>query len=288
MARAGQAASAGTIALALGPAMIVIAGGLLLPLATLFRYSFNRFTPEKVMLEAFTLENYVRFFGEAYYREVMLTTIGLALLCTLASLLLGLPVAYFLARTKSRLKSLLVIAVLFPLLVGNVVRAAGWMAFLGREGFLNVTLMKLGFIQQPVEFMYTAFAVFLGLLGVLLPFMILSLQSVLEGIDFDLFDAAKNLGATPAAAFRKIILPLSIPGISAGSVLVFTVAMNAYATPYLLGGPGFKMMAPTLYKQITVASNWPFGAALAFVLIAVTFVATGLSSWILARQYRAR
>jgi putative spermidine/putrescine transport system permease protein len=281
-------APAGAMVFALGPAIIVIAGCLVLPLVTLFRYSFNRFTPEKIMVEAFTFENYVRFFGEPFYREVLFTTIGLAILCTLSSLLLGLPVAYFLARTTSRFKSLLVIAVLFPLLVGNVVRAAGWMAFLGRQGFLNVSLIKLGIIREPVEFMYTPFAVYVGLLGVLLPFMILSLQSVLEGIDFDLFDAAKNLGAAPAVAFRKIILPLSIPGISAGSVLVFTVAMNAYATPYLLGGPGFKMMAPTLYKQITVASNWPFGAAMAFVLIAVTFVATGLSTWMLAKQYRGR
>lgn len=283
-----QRSRAVAVTLGLGPAMIVIAGLLVLPLLTLLRYSFNRYSPQQLMIEAVTWENYAKFFAEAYYREVLATTFSLAIVCVLVSLLLGFPVAYFLARTKTRFKSAVVIAVLFPLLVGNVVRAAGWMAVLGREGFLNVTLERLGIIAAPVQFMYTPFAVGLGMVGVLLPFMILTLQGVLEGIDFTLMDAAENLGASPAAAFRKVILPLSLPGIAAGSILVFTVAMNAYATPFLLGGPGFKMMAPALYKQIAVASNWPFGAAMAFVLIAVTFSVTTFSTYVLAKQYRAK
>jgi putative spermidine/putrescine transport system permease protein len=275
-------------ALGLGPAVIVIAGLLVFPLVTLLRYSFNRYSPQQLMVETFTLENYVKFAADPFYREVMATTFGLSVLCVAASLVLGFPVAYFLARTQSRFKSAIVILVLFPLLGGNVVRAAGWMAFLGRQGFLNVSLVELGLVEAPIQFMYTPFAVFIGLVGVLLPFMILTLQGVLEGIDFSLMDAAENLGAAPGSAFWNVILPLSIPGIAAGSILVFTVAMNSYATPFLLGGPGFKMMAPTLYKQIAVASNWPFGAAMAFILIAVTFVVTTLATFILSRQYRAK
>jgi putative spermidine/putrescine transport system permease protein len=274
-------------ALGLAPAMIVVVGLLVVPLITLLRYSFNQYSTKEFMVEAFTLENYVRFFVEPYYQDVMLTTFGLSLLCTVTSLLAGFPVAYFLARTRSRFKTLVFIAVLFPLLVGNVIRAAGWMSFLGREGFLNVVLAKVGLISAPLELMYTPYAVFIGLLGVLLPFMILTLQGVLEGIDFTLVDAANNLGAKPSRAFRHVILPLCIPGITAGSILVFTVAMNSYATPLLLGGPEFRMMAPTLYAQIAIASNWPFGAALAFILIIITFVVTILSTWMLARQYKA-
>ena len=101
-------------------------------------------------------------------------------------------------------------------------------------------------------------------------------------------NAAQNLGATPAAAFLKIVFPLSLPGVAAGSILVFTVAMNAYATPFLLGGPSFKMMAPVLYKQIAVASNWPFGAAMAFILIAVTFAVSIVATSMLAKQYKAK
>ena len=207
-------------ALGLAPAMIVVVGLLVVPLITLLRYSFNQYSTKEFMVEAFTLENYVRFFVEPYYQDVMLTTFGLSLLCTVTSLLAGFPVAYFLARTRSRFKTLVFIAVLFPLLVGNVIRAAGWMSFLGREGFLNVVLAKVGLISAPLELMYTPYAVFIGLLGVLLPFMILTLQGVLEGIDFTLVDAANNLGAKPSRAFRHVILPLCIPGITPGSSLL--------------------------------------------------------------------
>lgn len=275
-------------ALGLGPALIVVAVLLVMPLVTLLRYSFNRFTPQQLMAEAFTLENYVRFMSEPYYRSVLGTTFAVAVLCVITTLLLGFPLAYHLARTRSRWKSMLVVLVLFPLLVGNVVRAAGWMAVLGRQGFINVSLQSLGIIDQPLELLYTPLAVYLGMVGVLLPFMVLTLQGVLESIDFTLADAAQNLGASPAVAFLKVTLPLSLPGIAAGGILVFTVAMNAYATPFLLGGPSFKMMAPVLYKQIAVASNWPFGAAMAFILIAVTFVVSIVSTYILTKQYKAK
>lgn len=269
---------------ALGPALLVIVCFQMLPLLTLFRYSFNRFTPTQLMTETFTFENYARFLMEPYFQEVLLTTLGLATICTVSSVVLGYPVAYFLARTQSRFKSLMLIIILFPLLIGNVVRAAGWMAFLGRGGVMNYVLLKLGIVSQPIELLYTPLAVYMGLLGVMLPFMILTLQGVIENIDLNLVDAAQNLGAPPAAAFRRIVLPLSMPGIAAGSVLVFMIGMNSYATPVLLGGSGFKMMSPILYSQISVASNWPFGSALAFILILVTLIATVASTYLFSRQ----
>lgn len=273
--------------LALGPALLVIVCFQILPLLTLFRYSFNRFTPTELMTEAFTFENYVRFLVEPYFQEVLLTTLGLSTVCTISALVLGYPVAYFLARTQSSFKSLMLIVILFPLLIGNVVRAAGWMSFLGRGGIMNYVLMKTGLVSEPVELLYTPLAVYMGLLGVMLPFMILTLQGVLENIDLNLVSAAQNLGARPATSFRRIVLPLSMPGVAAGSVLVFMIGMNAYATPVLLGGSGFKMMSPVLYSQISVASNWPFGAALAFILILVTLVATVISTYLLSRQMQA-
>lgn len=149
---------------------------------------------------------------------------------------------------------------------------------------INYYLMEFGLTTEPVEFLYSWFAVYVGLLGVMLPFMILALQSVLEGLDFTLVDAAKSLGAKPFMAFLKIVLPLSVSGIAAGSVLVFMLAMNSYATPALLGGSGFRMMAPVLYGQISVASNWPFGAAMAFILISVTFLITAIMTLSLSRR----
>lgn len=266
------------------PGVVVVLFLQFVPLMTLLRYSFNEFSPTELMVEAFTLENYIRFFADTYYQGVLWTTVSIAGACTLSALILGFPVAYFLARTSRRIKAIALVLILFPLLIGNVVRAAGWMAVFGRGGILNYYLLQLGIMAEPVEFMYTPFAVYIGLLGVMLPFMILTLNSVLEGMDFNLLSAAENLGARPLTAFFRVILPLSMSGVAAGSVLVFMLSMNAYATPVLLGGSEFKMMAPVLYKQISVASNWPFGAALAFILVAVTFLITTTATLVLSRQ----
>ena len=271
-----------------GPATILVVLVLVVPMAILFRYSLNKFIPGQFMVEAVTVENYVKFFTDTYYLNVLWTTVQVAIACTVISLTLAFPVAYFLARTTSRHKSLLIILAVFPLMVGNVVRAAGWMVVLGNDGVVNAILQWSGLTAEPIKLLYTPTAVIIGIIAVVLPYMILTLQSVLEGIDYSVEEAALNLGASPSRTFFRIVFPLAMPGVLAGTVLVFILCMNAYATPYLLGGPGFKMMAPTLYKQITVASNWPFGAALAFVLIAVTFAATGASTWMLAKQYRAR
>lgn len=267
-----------------GPALLVILTCLVLPLFTLFRYSLNRFTPSELMTEALTAENYIKFFTEPYFLGVLGTTLFLATASTVLGIVLGFPFAYWLARTHTRWKSLIIIAVLFPLLVGNVVRAAGWTIFLARDGLLNALLVGLGLTTEPIQFMYTYGAVFIGLLSVVLPFVILTLLGVLEGIDFTLYDAARNLGAPPRTAFRRVILPLAIPGISAAAVVIFTIGMNSYATAIILGGAEFQMMAPAVYQQFALLSNWPFGAALAFILVSVTAIASIAASIVLARQ----
>jgi putative spermidine/putrescine transport system permease protein len=218
---------------------------------------------------------------------VLWTTIEVSLICTLISLIGAFPVALFLARTQSRFKSLLIMLVVLPLLVGNVVRAAGWIVTLGTKGVINTLLIKLGIIDQPLQLLYTTGAVVVGIVAVVLPYMILTLQSVLEAIDPSLEEAALNLGANRRKAFLRVTLPLALPGVAAGTALVFILCMNAYATPVLLGGPSFHMMAPVLYDQIAQASNWPFGAALAFVLMAATMLLAAVSGTALQRRYRA-
>ena len=161
------------------------------------------------------------------------------------------------------------------------------MTLFGTKGFINVTLLYFGVIDEPVKMMYTTFSVFVGMLCVILPFMILTLQGVLESIDYSLIEAAENLGASSFTAFRRVILPLSVPGIATGCILVFILCMNAYSTPVLLGGPSFAMMAPALYDQIASTSNWPFGAALAFILTMVTITATLISSLYFRRRLKA-
>jgi putative spermidine/putrescine transport system permease protein len=267
------------------PASLVVIVVIMVPLLMLARYSLNRFDPAEMMQQAFTAENYLRFFADPYYRGVFMTTIGVAALCTVLALVLGFPVAYFLAKTTSRYKSLFIILLVFPLLVGNVVRAAGWMVILGNAGVVNTVLKGLGLVTESVQLMYTPAAVVIGTTAVVMPYLILTLQSVLEGIDFSVEEAARNLGADFFTTFRRVVLPIAAPGVAAGTMLVFILCMNAYATPVLLGGTGLTMMAPALYDQITRASNWPFGSAMALILVCATLVMAVLSNWLIHRRY---
>lgn len=267
------------------PASLVVLAIIMVPILQLARYSFNRFDPAELMQSAFTFDNYAKFFGDPYYRDVFLTTLGIAGLCTVLALVLGFPVAYFLARTQSRYKSLFVILLVFPLMVGNVVRAAGWMVALGNAGVVNAVLQAMGLIDGPLTMMYTPTAVVIGTTAVVMPYLILTLQSVLEGMDLSVEEAARNVGASFFTTLRRIVLPIVAPGVAAGTMLVFILCMNAYATPVLLGGSGLTMMAPALYDQITKASNWPFGAALAVVLVCGTLVIALISNWLIHRRY---
>ena len=190
-----------------------------------------------------------------------------------------------LARTQTRYKNLLIMLVVLPLFVGNAVRAAGWMTLFGSKGFLNVTLQNLGLISAPLEIMFTEGAVIAGIIAVNLPYMVLTLQSVIEGINRNVEEAAFSLGAGPLTMFRRVLLPLALPGILAGTILTFILGMNAYATPVLLGGPKFKMMGPLVFGQFQL-NNWPFGAAIAFVLMAATLVLTATANILVQRRYR--
>jgi putative spermidine/putrescine transport system permease protein len=268
-----------------GPATVYVAAGVLLPMAILLRYSFNDFDPRLMMVDAFTLKNYVKFFADPYYTGVLWTTLRVAILCTLACLVMGLPLAYVLARTQTRFKNVLIMLVVLPLFVGNAVRAAGWMVLFGSKGFLNVTLMQVGAITQPLQMMYTEGAVVAGIIAVNLPFMVLTLQSVIEGINRSLEEAAFSLGAGPMTMVRRVLLPLALPGILTGTILTFILGMNAYATPVLLGGPTFKMMGPLVYGQFQL-NNWPFGASAAFILMTATLGLTATGNILVQRRFR--
>jgi putative spermidine/putrescine transport system permease protein len=269
----------------LAPSTIFIAISLFAPLAILFRYSLNDFVPEtKTMVEALTAANYAKFFTDSYYMAALGTTVKVALLVTAVCLVIGFPLAYVVARTQSRWKHLLIIAIVLPLFVGNSVRAAGWMVVFGNKGFFNASLMGLGLISKPFEIMFTEKAVIIGIIAVNLPFMVLSLQSVIEGIDRAVEEAAFSLGAPPVTMFRRVLWPLAMPGILAGTILTFILAMNAYATPFLLGGPLFKMMAPVIYNEFTQKTNWPFGGAIAFILMSVTLSLTLIANLLIQRR----
>jgi putative spermidine/putrescine transport system permease protein len=273
------------MALLVLPACLLVLATLIGPMILMFRISLNRFSPAQLMTEAFSFDNYVRAAADPYYQDIILTTLGMALLCTALTLVIAFPAAWWVGRLESRWKSLVVIATLFPLLVGNVVRSAGWMALFARDGLINVALRGAHLIAEPLTLMYTPKAVVFGIVAVVLPYMILTLAAVVESIPRDLEDAAANLGASGMKTFWWVILPLSAPGIAAGSILVFVLCMNTYATAVLLGGPRFKMMAPAVFDQFVRGNNWPMGATLAFMLLAVTMSFTIFGSIAFARKY---
>jgi putative spermidine/putrescine transport system permease protein len=269
----------------LGPATCVVLLLLVAPLGLLARYSLNKYDPTELMIEALTPANYMRFFTEAFYWQVMRTTIVVAVLVTSLCLALGLPLAYRLARTQSRWKSAMMLLVVLPLFIGSTVRTVGWMILFAQRGVMDSLAVWLFGLR--IDLMYTPTAVVIGTLSVNLPFMVLTLQSVFEGIDTRLEEAARGLGAEPGRAFWRIVWPLALPGIGIATILSFILGMNAYATPVLLGGPRFQMMAPLLFWEFNTNSNWPFSAALAFILMATTLLLTTLANVLIPRRYRA-
>jgi putative spermidine/putrescine transport system permease protein len=268
-------------AVMLAPATIGVLAVLALPLVLMFRYSLNRFEPGRFMVEALTLENYAKLISDAYYLGVLRSTVLMALAVTVACLALGFPLALAIARATPRVRAVLIVLVVVPLFVGNAVRAAGWMVAFGQKGVINALLEALG--VAPATIMYTPWAVLVGIVSVNLPFVTLTVESVIEGIDTALGEAAASLGATPFTAWRLVTLPLALPGLLAAGALSFILTMNAYATPLLLGGPRFQMIGPTLAREILNQANWPFGASLAFVLIAFTLASTALANVLIAR-----
>ena len=209
------------------------------------------------------------FFTDPFYLDILWTTLRVSLVSTAVSLLLGYPTAYYMARTTSRLKKVMVIVILFPFLVSAVVRSYGWMVILGTNGLLNQLLMGLGLISEPLRLLNTEAAVIIGMIHLLIPFMILSLVGVLQSIDPNVEYAAYSLGASPMTTFRKVVFPLSTPGIISGCVLVFTMSMTSYVTPKLLGGSKFRMMATMVVQEINVNFDWGAASAISYILLAV-------------------
>jgi len=268
------------------PASVLVLIFLALPLLLLFRYSLNRFVPGQFMVEALTLDNYVKCVTDPYYFAVLKTTLLMAIGVTAACLVAGFPVALYLSRTTFKFKAILILAIILPLFVGNAVRAAGWMVAFGQKGIVNYVVALFAPAAAPLTIMYTPAAVLVGIVSVNLPFVVLTLQSVLEGIDPTSEEAALSLGATPFEAWRLVTLPLAVPGVLAAGVLCFILTMNAYATPVLFGGPRFQMMAPVVANEVLNQNNWPFGAALSFILMVVTLLLTAIANAVVIRRYR--
>lgn len=239
------------------------------------------------IIDTWELTHYKAFLGDAFYLKVLWRSLVISAEVTLVCLVLGFPLAYWLSRLRGSARAILYLAVLIPLLTSAVVRTFGWMILLSNNGVLNKTLIGIGIIDSPIRLMYNELGIVVALAAVLLPFMVLALDAALLNIDRQLYDAARNLGAGAVRVFWQITLPLSVPGIVSGSVLVFSLAISAYVTPALIGGPRVPVMSTTIYQQGIALLNWPFGAAIAFILLAtlvMLLVALSLATARLTRR----
>ncbi len=234
-----------------------------------------------------TLVHYRNFLLDSYYLHILFRTFALALVVTLICAVIGYPLSWYLAWGRPRWTHWVFLCVITPLLVSIVVRTLGWTIVLGNEGLINNTLLGAGLIAEPLPLMNNFWSVTLGMVHVLLPFMILSIASVLARSDRSLTEAAFTLGAQPVRAFMRVTLPLSIQGIATGSVIVFCLTVGAYVTPMWLGRGHVTLMAMTIYDQMIALVDWPAGAATSIVLTAGTLLlllAYGLSTARFARR----
>ena len=232
----------------------------------------NSLFPTFCLQSRLSTEAYLQFFRDSYNLTILSRTIRIALLVTVLCCILGLPTAYFISTVSKKWKGILLALTLFPLLTNSVVRSFAWINILGKNGIVNRILLLSGLVKAPLTLLYTEFAIIIGSVYLFLPTMIMTLSGVMEGIEGDYMEAAATLGAGPIRSFLKVILPLSVPGMIVGSILVFTGTLTAYTTPQLLGGNKKMMLATLLYQRATALGDWTSASVIAFVMIVITFL----------------
>ena len=262
----------------IGPYGLYLAIFLAVPLAHVALLSVYSYSPTRIAVPDLTGNNYAKLW-DPYYAALLLRTMKLGFITTLVCIVLGYPVAYFLARATPRTATLGLFLLIMPLMVSTVIRVFGWIVILGRNGLVNDALGLIGF-EGGLKMLYTETAVILGLVNVFLPFMVLPLMASIEGIDRKLEEAARNLGATWTQMFRRVVLPLSYPGLISGSVLVYSVSISAFVTPALMGGADVRMVGQQIYDSMLVSYNWPFASSLALALIGITLLLLFIMLWV--------
>jgi putative spermidine/putrescine transport system permease protein len=252
-------------ALLLLPSLVIILGVFLIPMLYILMQSFQD------QHEQFSFENYLIFVKDPYYLHILWRTVKISLLTVIVCLALGYPVALFMAKASPKWRGIVTFAIISPHLISVVIRNFGWVIILGEKGWINTILLKIGLINEPLKLMYNELGVVIGLADANMVYMVLAIATSLYQIDGSLYKAAGILGARRAQSFLTITLPLSLPGIIAGTTLVFSLSMSAFVTPALMGGTSVKVLPVIAYEKIMAQLNWPMGAALSFLLLTSTF-----------------
>ncbi|KAA0914838.1 ABC transporter permease [Aquicoccus porphyridii] len=251
----------------LTPAFIAITALVVIPMSFILVYSFYENIDLAVDRVAFQFGNWEMLLSDNYYHSAIWKTLRISVVVTVLAAVLGYLPAYFIAMTTFRHKWLLLLLLILPFWVSFIIRTLSWIHILGNQGALNGLFQWLGLSDEPLRMMFNEFSVMVGLIHVFLPYMILNIYVSLEGIDRNLEPAARTLGATPWQAFREVTLPLSLPGLAAGSLLVFVLTGGSYVTPLILGGPSDFLFGNLIYDAVVTELNWPMGATLSFTLL---------------------
>lgn len=220
----------------------------------------------------FTLEHYAKAFVDDFYAGVALRTFRIALIITLICLIVGFLLALVIARCGTKVKTLLIVLIVLPLMTSVVIRTFGWLVILGPGGLLSWTLMKLGLVEQNISLMQTEAGIVIAMVQVLLPFQVLTVLGSLNQIPPSLEEAARIMGAGFFRAIYHVTLPMSVPGLASGSLLVFALSISSFITPSLVGGVRLQVMAGSIYQQMTGSFDWGFGAALSVILLIATLM----------------
>lgn len=265
---------------------VLVAVIFLAALAEILQYSFREFIPGSLDVGGFTLDNFARIYRPVYFKAVV-NTFVLSLATAFFTLILSYPIAFALVRTKVEwVRTLLILLSITPLFTGEIVRTYAWMLVLGTNGFLNTLLIDLGIIAAPVTFMYTHAGVVIALVQFAMPVMIIILATAISHINTDYEKAAANLGARPSTVVTRVIIPLTMPGIISGFIVIFAWTMSAFATPQLIGGGKVLMISNAIYLQGFSALNFPFAATLSVIALISAFASLALMKLVANRLER--
>jgi len=257
----------------ISPTIIYLFIFMILPMILVMVLSLLTRGPYGNVIYRINVDNYVRLMDPLYLR-ILWYSLSIAALTTTFTILIGYPLAYYIARAQARQRSLLLFLILVPFWTNFIIRIYAWIMILRTEGFLNNLLLNLGLIKVPLYILYTPTAVLIGMVYEFLPFMVLPLYTSLEKIEAAQLEAAADLGARPWRAFMRVTLPLSVPGMIAGSILVFIPAMGMFVVPDLMGGAKTILVGNLIRNQFLVARDWPFGAAASMLLLLLTLAVT--------------
>jgi putative spermidine/putrescine transport system permease protein len=250
------------------PITVVSLIGFVAPVANLLVLSFQKAEGTGALLGGFTFETWAAVLQDTFYLHLIVNSIVTSFVITLLTLVTSYPIALYLHRSRGTWRSVLLVLVISPLLLSAVVRTYGWIAILNDQGVVNRLLMFLG-MSSPIRLVYNQTGVAIGLTEILMPYMILALLAGFGRLDRQAEEAALTLGATPFTVFRRIILPLSLPGIALGSLLCFVLAVSSFITPKLLGGGRVFLLATEIYDQAIVSLNWPVAATLSGIILII-------------------